>query len=99
MSYYPHLDGEMIELKVDNCTLTVLPANPSLASKLKLKTKGKSFEWQCPECGAKNKIRINNLPYEFAGGDSWSQVMRSSAYLTQLNKICKSKHKLDILFN
>ena len=84
----------MIELRVDNCTLTILPANPSLASKLKLKIKGKSFEWQCPKCGAKNKIRINSLPYEFAGGDNWSQVMRSSAYLTQLNKICKSKRNL-----
>jgi len=84
----------MIELRVDNCILTVLPANPSLASKLKLKTKGKSFEWQCPRCGAKNKIRINNLPYEFAGGDGWSQVMRSSAYLTQLDKICRSKRNL-----
>jgi len=67
----------MIELRVDNCTLTVLPANPTLASKLKLKTKGKSFEWQCPECGAKNKIRINNLPYEFAGGDKQDMQVKT----------------------
>ena len=84
----------MAELKLNSCTLTVLPANPSLTSRLRLKTKKKSFEWHCSECGAKNNIKVNSLPYEFAGGHDWSQVMKSSAYITELNKICMSKHDL-----
>jgi len=84
----------LAELKLNSCILTVLPANPSLASRLRLKTKKKSFEWHCPECGAKNNINVNNLPYEFAGGHDWSQVMKSSTYITQLNKICMSKRDL-----
>ena len=84
----------MVELALNSCTLTVLPANPSLVSRLRLKVKGKSIEWRCPECGAKNSIKVSNLPYEFAGGDSWSRVIRSSAYLTQLSKIAMSKRSL-----
>ena len=84
----------MAELKLNGCTLTVLPANPSLTGRLRLKTKRKSFEWNCPKCGAKNNIKVNSLPYEFAGGHDWSQVMRSSAYVTKLNKICMSKRDL-----
>ena len=84
----------MVELALNNCTLTVLPANPSLVSRLKLKVKGKSIKWRCPECGAKNSIKVSSLPYEFFGGDSWSRVIRSSAYLTQLSKIAMSKRSL-----
>jgi len=84
----------LAELKLNSCILTVFPANPSLTSRLRLKTKKKSFEWHCPECGAKNNIKVNNLPYEFAGGHDWSQVMKSSTYITQLNKICMSKRDL-----
>ena len=84
----------LAELKLNSCTLTVLPANPSLTSRLRLKTKKKSFEWHCPECGAKNNIKVNSLPYEFSGGHDWSQVMKSSAYITELNKICMSKRDL-----
>jgi len=84
----------LAELKLNSCILTVLPANPSLTSRLRLKTKKKSFEWHCPECGAKNNIKVNNLPYEFAGGRDWSQVMKSSTYITKLNKICMSKRNL-----
>ena len=84
----------MAELKLNSCTLTVLPSNPSLTSRLRLKTRRKSFEWHCPECGAKNNIKVNSLPYEFAGGHDWSQVMKSSTYITELNKICMSKRDL-----
>jgi len=93
LSYAFSLSGGIIlaELKLNGCTLTVLPANPSLTGRLRLKTKRKSFEWNCLKCGAKNNIKVNNLPYEFAGGHDWSQVMKSSAYITRLNKICMSK--------
>ena len=84
----------MAELKLNGCTLTVLPANPSLTGRLRLKTKRKSFEWNCPNCGAKNNIKVNSLPYEFAGGHDWSQVIKSSAYVTKLGKICMSKRDL-----
>jgi len=84
----------MIKLKIDNCTLTVYPTNHDLSNKTDLRHHRGVIEWRCPECNAKNQIKIKDLPYEFAGGEDWSQVLRSAAYIERIRKISKSKNDL-----
>ena len=86
----------MVNLKVQNCTVQILPANHHLSGKIQLKAKRGEVEWKCPECNAKNYIKLKNLPYKFKGGDEWSRVIRGAAYARELEKLSKSK--CDLIF-
>jgi len=84
----------MVSLKLQNCAVLVLPADCPLSKKVQIKTKRRKIEWICPECNAKNYIKLKDLPYEFKGGDSWSQVARGTAYIRELDKLVKSRYDL-----
>ena len=83
--------GNMVSLKLQNCTVQVSLANSCLLEKVQFKMKRRKIEWICPKCGAKNQIKVENLPYEFKGGDDWSRVIRGAAYSKELEKLIKSK--------
>ena len=84
----------MASFNFQNCTLQVLPADYRLLEKVRVRARGRKIEWICPKCNGKNYIKFEDLPYEFGGGDSWSQVVRGATYVKELNKLIKSKHDL-----
>ena len=84
----------MASFNFQNCTLQVLPADYRLLGKVRIKARGRKIEWICPKCNGKNYIKFEDLPYEFGGGDIWSQVVRGATYVKELNKLIKSKHDL-----
>ena len=84
----------MASFNFQNCTLQVLPADYRLLEKVRVRARGRKIEWICPKCNGKNYIKFEDLPYEFGGGDGWSQVVRGANYVKELNKLIKSKHDL-----